>query len=312
MNPDLLKNIKDNNKIIGLDANENQKSYEGLIPLIQKLINNGFKKNHRLIAIGGGIVQDITAFMASIMYRGVMWIFFPTTLLAQGDSCIGSKTSINFREFKNQIGGFYPPEKIFINIDFLNTLSHRDLQSGLGEMSHYFVVAGESEFKEYKQDYKNALIDKKILLKMISNSLRIKKDYIEIDEFDKKERQVFNYGHSFGHAIESLTAYEVPHGIAVSIGMDIANYISVKRGILSQTVRFEIRELLEKIWEGYDLKNINITKLLTALSKDKKNVGKELRLILCKGYGKVFKTAQNNDDEFKKWIKEYFEKNFQN
>jgi len=310
--PDLLKNINDNNKIVGLDANENQKSYEGLIPLIQKLINNGFKKNHRLIAIGGGIIQDITAFMASIMYRGVMWIFFPTTLLSQGDSCIGSKTSINFREFKNQIGGFYPPEKIFINIDFLNTLSHRDLQSGLGEMSHYFVVAGESEFKEYKQDYKNVFIDKKILLKMISNSLRIKKGYIEIDEFDKKERQVFNYGHSFGHAIESLTNYEVAHGIAVSIGMDIANYISVKRGILSQTVRFEIRELLEKIWEGYDLKNINITKLLTALSKDKKNVGKELRLILCKGYGKLFKTAQNNDDEFKKWIKEYFDKEFQN
>ena len=131
---------------IGLEAREDQKSYEGLIPVIQELINSGFRKNHRLIGIGGGIIQDITAFIASIMYRGVSWLFFPTTLLAQGDSCIGSKTSINFSEFKNQVGGFYPPNKILINTGFLDTLSKGDLQSGLGEMSHYFVVAGKNDF----------------------------------------------------------------------------------------------------------------------------------------------------------------------
>ena len=94
--PRLLKDLNCNINVIGLDAHENQKSYKGLMPVIKKLINNGFKKNHRLIGIGGGIIQDITAFTASIMYRGVNWLFFPTTLLAQGDSCIGSKTSINF------------------------------------------------------------------------------------------------------------------------------------------------------------------------------------------------------------------------
>ena len=304
--PDLLKYMNNNTSIIGLDAREDQKSYEGLITIIQELINSGFRKNHQLIGIGGGIIQDVTAFTASIMYRGVNWIFFPTTLLAQGDSCIGSKTSINFGKYKNQVGGFYPPNKIFINLDFLYTLSEADLQSGLGEMSHYFVVAGEKEFREYKKEYEYALADKKILEKMISKSLKIKKSYIEIDEFDLNERQVFNYGHSFGHAIESLTDYAVPHGIAVSFGMDMANFISVKRGFLSESIRLDIKELLEKIWVGYNIKNIDLEKFATALSKDKKNVGNELRLILCKGYGKVFKTAQNLDDEFKSWLQEYF------
>jgi len=304
--PDLLENLNNNLNVIGLDAHENQKSYKGLIPVIQELINSGFRKNHRLIGIGGGIIQDITAFTASIMYRGVNWLFLPTTLLAQGDSCIGSKTSINFGEFKNQIGGFYPPNKIYIHLDFLGTLSKADLQSGLGEMSHYFVVAGEKDFKEYKRDYEDALTNKNILAKMISNSLKIKKSYIEIDEFDKRERQVFNYGHSFGHAIESLTDYAVPHGIAVSFGMDIANYVSVKKKYIPMQTRNEIRELLEKIWTGYNIKNMDLEKFALALSKDKKNVGQELRLILCKGYGKVFKTAQRLDNEFKGWLRDYF------
>ena len=304
--PDLLKDLDSNTIVIGIDAREDKKSYKELIPIIQDLINNGFRKNHRLVGIGGGIIQDITAFTASIMYRGVKWVFFPTTLLAQGDSCIGSKTSINFGEYKNQIGGFYPPNKIFINLEFLNTLSEADLQSGLGEMSHYFVVAGEREFKEYKQDYDDALTDKKILAKMISNSLKIKKIYIEIDEFDQHKRQVFNYGHSFGHAIESLTDYTVPHGIAVSFGMDMANFISVKRKLLNNSIRLEIRNLLQRIWSGYDISNLKPDKFAIALSKDKKNVGKELRLILCKDYGKVFKTSQNLDAEFKGWLKDYF------
>lgn len=304
--PDLLKELNNNISIISLDAHEGQKSYEGLMPIIQGLIDNGFRKNHKLIGIGGGIIQDITAFTASIMYRGVKWIFFPTTLLAQSDSCIGSKTSINFGEYKNQIGGFYPPHKIFINLDFLNTLSESDIKSGLGEMSHYFVVAGEKDFKDYKRDYQNVFTDKNILAKMISNSLRIKKSYIEIDEFDQKERQVFNYGHSFGHAIESLTNYSVPHGIAVSFGMDMANFISVKKKYLSMRIRLEIRELLEKIWSGFNINHLNVEHFAIALSKDKKNVGNELRLILCKDYGKVFKTSQILDNEFKSWLKEYF------
>ena len=136
--------------------------------------------------------------------------------------------------------------------------------------------------------------------------MEIKKSYIEIDEFDQKERQVFNYGHSFGHAIESLTNYRVPHGIAVSYGMDMANFVSVKLGYISEQTRLEIRELLQEIWKGFPITDIEVETFKTALSKDKKNVGKELRLILNKGYGKIFNDAMQMDDRFTNWMKEYF------
>jgi len=301
-----LDDILINTMHIIIDATETQKSYQGLIPVIEELIQGGFRKNHRLIAIGGGITQDITAFTSSIMYRGVDWIFFPTTLLAQGDSCIGSKTSINFGKFKNQVGGFYPPDNIYIDLAFLDTLADIDVMSGFGEMCHYFIVAGEKDFKRYKKEYGLALKDKDVLAGIIARSLEIKKGYIEIDEFDQKERQVFNYGHSFGHAIESLTDYRIPHGIAVSYGMDMANFISVKLGYIPEDIRLEIRELLVLIWKGTSINDISVDKFKTALSKDKKNVGTELRLILNKGYGKIFKDAMSMNDQFTEWLTEYF------
>lgn len=301
-----LADILATQKNIVITASEKQKSYEELIPVIKELIDGGFRKNHRLVAVGGGITQDVTAFISSILYRGVSWLFYPTTLLAQGDSCIGSKTSINFAEYKNQIGGFYPPNQIFINPAFLDTLPHAELQSGLGEMCHYFIVAGEDDFERFKREYPLALKDKKILSGIIARSLEIKKGYAERDEFDKKERQVFNYGHSFGHAIESLTGYKIPHGIAVSFGMDMSNSLSVKFGLIPESVRKNIRELLEKIWAGYDISDLSIEKLKVALSKDKKNVGAKLGLILNKGYGNIFKASVDMDEQFTSWMEEYF------
>jgi len=295
-------------KYLGIDSSEPQKSYQEITPIIEFLIEQGFRKNHRLVAVGGGITQDVTAFIASIMYRGVDWIFFPTSLLAQGDSCIGSKTSINFGKFKNQLGGFYPPNKIFIFPEFLNTLSLAEIKSGMGEMLHYFIVSGKSDFDFYKNNYKQAFNDKNILAKIILRSLKIKKRYIEKDEYDQNIRQVFNYGHSFGHAIESLTNYKVPHGVAVSFGMDIANFISVKMGFIDKEIRQEIREVTEFIWEGYSIKNIEIESFILALRKDKKNVGSNLGLILNKGFGKIFKKIIGVDDNFTLWLKDYFEK----
>ena len=306
--PDWFKDVLVNYNYIGIDAAESQKSYQEVEPVINSLIERGFRKNHRLIAIGGGITQDVTAFIASILYRGVQWYFFPTTLLAQGDSCIGSKTSINFGKFKNQVGGFYPPNKIYVDPKFLNTLPFKELQSGLGEMAHYFVVAGEEDFDRYKRDYAQALVDKNVLRGVIARSLEIKKSYIEIDEYDKNERQVFNYGHSFGHAIESLTSYGIPHGIAISVGMDMSNFVSMKKGYITSEVRQNSRELFEKIWDGYanQVKRLDIDSYLVALSKDKKNKGPLLGLILNKGYGKVFKDFTENDMIFRSWIVEYF------
>ena len=303
---DKLQSTLGNYQYITLDACESLKSYKGVIPVIQALVDNGFRKNNRLIAIGGGITQDVTAFISSIIYRGVSWFFFPTSLLAQGDSCIGSKTSINFYQFKNLIGGFYPPKKIYIYTEFLETLSETELKSGMGEMLHYFVVSGEDDFRMYERNYKEALYDKVVLSSIIAKSLQIKKRFVEKDEFDENIRQVFNYGHSFGHAIESLTNYEIPHGIAVSFGMDMANFISIKMGFITEQIRSEILNITVYLCEGYTIKHLSSKDIINALSKDKKNVGGSLGLILNEGYGKVYKHLIEPSNEFESWLEEYF------
>src|SRR5207244_7259170 len=116
-------------------------------PVIEDLIGRRFTKKGRLVAIGGGIVQDVTAFTASILFRGVGWVFFPTSLLAQCDSCIGSKTSINVGAYKNQLGNFWPPRSVLIDLAFLDTLGEREIRSGIGEMLHYFFVTGEDDVR---------------------------------------------------------------------------------------------------------------------------------------------------------------------
>lgn len=305
--PDILKKIPSETKHYVIVANEQQKSYQGIEVVIEFLIRNNFRKNNRLIAIGGGIVQDVTAFIASIMYRGVEWLFFPTTLLSQCDSCIGSKTSVNFGEYKNQIGGFYPPNEIVLDQNFLKTLSDFEMKSGIGEMLHYYVIGGKSDFEHYAKDYSKALTDFEILKQLIYRSLEIKKSYIEIDEYDRNERQVFNYGHSFGHAIETTTNYRIPHGIAVSLGMDIANYIAVQYGILNNDTRNQIKQITSKIYEGIDLmEDFSFDKFCTALSRDKKNVGKQLGIILIRDIGKAEKMIFDFDEEFTGYLNEYF------
>lgn len=293
-------------KTIEIHAHETTKSYEGVIPIIDELIRIGFRRNNRLIAIGGGITQDVTAFIASILYRGVDWIFIPTTLLAQGDSCIGSKTSINFRESKNQLGNFYPPLEIHIDTSFLKTLDERDIRSGVGEMAHYFFVSGEDDVVWFEREFKTAITHQSNLARVISKSLSIKKAYVERDEFDKGERIVFNYGHTFGHAIESITDYAIPHGVAVSFGMDMANYISVKKGYITQSDFERAHRVFSVIWEGYEIRNLNLDNLLKAMKKDKKNQDGKLGLILSKGWGTMFRDFTPPDDTFLTWMRSYF------
>jgi len=289
-----------------VDATEEQKSYADLIPIFERLIEGGFKRDSRLIAIGGGITQDVTAFIASLFYRGVSWFFVPTTLLAQADSCIGSKTSINFGRFKNQLGGFYPPNEIFIDLGFVRTLPELDVLSGLGEMCHYFPISGESDFKRFAEEFDQARTNLEILRGLVSRSLEIKKGYIERDEFDRGPRQVFNYGHSFGHAIESVTQYRVPHGIAVSYGIDMANFVSVKLGLLHPAVRQSMLSVLERVWSAVPLGEIQQSKYEEALKRDKKNRGVELGLILTSGFGEMFKQFVPLDEQFSSWLSEYF------
>jgi 3-dehydroquinate synthase len=271
-----------------IEPNENEKSYASIGETIDWLIHSGFKRSGRVVAIGGGILQDISAFAASILYRGVDWIFVPTNLLSQCDSCIGSKTSVNFGQFKNQLGGFHPAKKIFIDRAFLTTLGEQEIRSGLGEMLHYFLIEGRESFELMRSSFDKALTDFDVIQQLIGVSLSIKKRMIEIDEFDQGPRNIFNYGHSFGHALESYTSYDIPHGIAISYGMDMANRLSWKMGLLSEEGFLEMRTLLSKNWVKFPSEPIDLDEYTSLMSKDKKNVDTDLRLILTRGLGDMF------------------------
>lgn len=306
---DELRDILTRDNTIIINATEEQKSYAGIIPVMEEIIGRGFHKSNTLIAIGGGITQDVVAFMASILYRGVNWELIPTTLLAQCDSCIGSKTSINFSSYKNQVGGFYPARNVYVAPHFLKSLNEKEMKSGLGEMLHYFIVGGEEDFEFFNENCMRAMTEGTILQKLINRSLEIKKGYIEIDEYDRNERQIFNYGHSFGHAIESMTNYSVPHGIAVSYGIDIANYVAVRMGLQKEETRERIRNVTNKFWDKNDIASFNINTYMDLLKKDKKNKGDKLGIILCTNFGKLAKYLIEADNKFCGMLVDYFEEN---
>ncbi|MBQ26687.1 MAG: 3-dehydroquinate synthase [Nitrospiraceae bacterium] len=281
--------------VIRIEATETNKSLEQIPSYVMQLLANGIKRDHLLIAVGGGIIQDITSFIAATLFRGLAWCFYPTTLLAQADSCIGSKSSINVGQYKNQMGTFAPPRDIRISTDVLNTLEAVDIRSGIGEMIKVHAISGWDDVRAIAADYQKLLTDRHTLEHYIRRSLEIKKLKIEADEFDRDERLVMNYGHSFGHAIESATDYAIPHGIAVTIGMDMANYISWKFGLAGQDVYEELHVVLAENYAGFEQIRIPEDRFFVALSRDKKNVGSDLALILLRSPGQVFKDRYPNN-----------------
>ncbi|MEK7862885.1 MAG: 3-dehydroquinate synthase, partial [Chloroflexota bacterium] len=219
-----LRRVLASRSVLTIAATEAAKSLDRFPAYVERLVERGVRRGHVLVVVGGGITQDIACFLAATLLRGLEWRFYPTTLLAQADSCIGSKSSINVGEIKNVLGTFTPPSRIVIGGRVLATLDERDLRSGIGEMLKVHAIAGPDAFDRIAADYPRLLSDPALLRSYIRASLEIKRRIIEEDEFDRGIRNVMNYGHSFGHAIESATAYAVPHGIAVTIGMDMANY----------------------------------------------------------------------------------------
>lgn len=270
-------------KVIVQKVCEEIKNIDTVCELYEKIMAFAPKKNMNLVSIGGGIIQDVTGFVASSLYRGINWIFVPTTLLAQVDSCIGAKTSLNFKHFKNLVGTFYPPSKIHIYPEFLKTLTKADYYSGVGEMAKLHLMNGEKDTLTFIDTLpKIDEIDDSTVLERTQNCLKIKKSYIEDDEFDTGKRNMLNYGHCFGHAIESATDFAISHGQAVVVGMIIANEEAEKRGILSPENKKIIKEkvLLPSLKTDLSKITIDIEKTISAMGQDKKNTGQGLALVM--------------------------------
>ena len=274
-----------------LDASEEQKSYEAIAPVFLALLSKGLKRDGNLVVVGGGAVQDIGCFVATVLARGIRWELVPTTLLAQADSCIGSKSSINIGTFKNQIGTFYSPHRVLLAPSVLSSLPWDDIRSGVGEIIKFQLLSGEAGFHELMGDLARLKEERELLPKWIARSLEIKKAYIEEDEFDRGRRNLLNYGHTFGHAYESATHYGIPHGIAVALGMLTATYVSVQLGMTPRP-HFDVLKSALLPWcepYGHLLRDVKVDDVTLAMRHDKKNTADGVNCILTRGYGQMEK-----------------------
>lgn len=292
--------------VVNISATEKNKSYFKLAGYFRALFENKFTRGDLLVTFGGGILQDISGFIASTLYRGIKWLYLPTTLLAQADSCIGSKTSINFDDSKNLIGTFYPPDLIINDITFCQTLTPKYFNSGLGEIIKFHLMSNESRYsllKKYLSSHD--LRNNKYFRQIIHSTLKIKYSYFKGDEFDSGRRNLLNYGHCFGHALESATNFRVCHGEAVIVGMGFANLVSLKRGIMSKEKYNEFESILRKYYPKLVLNKVSINDLIYYLGRDKKRTDKNLTMILSKDVGKQFKYNDLKENEIRRIYREF-------
>lgn len=273
-------------QIYVIEATEFSKSLEGVMHLLDFLQQRSLTKGETLVVVGGGITQDLCGFVASIYKRGVPWILFPTTFLSMCDSCIGAKTGVNYKGAKNQLAIFSSPHQIIINPSFLNTLSPAEIQSGLGETLKVSLMGGIDALAHFQSDLANAPhYDYKSL---ILHALSIKKAVIEVDEFEFNYRKCMNYGHTLGHAIESLSHYKIPHGLAVVMGIILANELSCARGLLSPQLNTRIRSIAERLLNPSLLEylsHINLSDLVPFIKQDKKTRGNTVSFVMLTDLG---------------------------
>lgn len=279
-------------RLVSLEASEHAKSYGRLEQVFLDLLERNLKRSGTLVVVGGGVLQDAGCFIASVLSRGIRWVLIPTTLLAQADSCIGSKSSINIGAYKNQIGTFYPPHRVLLVPETLRTLPYDELRSGLGEVIKLQLLSSEAGFDDLMRDladFERLPLEARepLLARWVQRSMDVKQPVIEADEFDRGQRLLLNYGHTFGHAYESTTNYGIPHGIAVILGMLTATAVSARLGMVPAAHVDRLLSVLRPWHEPYAAKLAAVGRepMLQALAKDKKNSATGLTCILTRGFG---------------------------
>jgi 3-dehydroquinate synthase len=270
--------------VIEIPGGEDSKTLRFCEDVLVSMRKAGVTKSDHILAIGGGVVQDVSTLVTSLYMRGVEWTYLPTTLMSMADSCIGGKSSINAGGMKNLVGNFYPPKKILVDPIFIETLSREAVVSGLAEAVKICFARGNDEFEKFVSS--EASITPKNdedTAKLISHTLACKKWFIEIDEFDKKERKLLNFGHSFGHAWEAACGFRIPHGAGVAVGVLAAiNHPESSRNegtiALEQYCLNILGTIADKVVEARG--NTDWEVFESALASDKKNSREKMRLIL--------------------------------
>lgn len=279
---------------IPFESTEQHKTLDGCQEVLTAMHGHGMRRGTSLIAIGGGVIQDVATLSASLYMRGVPWVYVPTTAMAMLDSCIGGKSSINAGGIKNLVGNIYPPKAVLVDVDFARTLSVEAQVSGLSEAVKICFTAGSNAFADFvnfnfgPDDLRDDSHHEEAV-RLIRHVLGCKRWFIEIDEFDVEERLLLNFGHTFGHALESATNFAIPHGIAVSFGMLAAlNHPLSASNESSAALAEYLRTLLLAVPDAVSrVQSPDWTQFERAVALDKKGSPEELRFILPESGGGV-------------------------
>ena len=270
-------------EVIEIGTGEKVKNLDTVQAVYGRLVELEAERSSFIVGIGGGIVCDITGFVASTYLRGVRFGFVSSTLLSQVDASVGGKNSVNFGGYKNIVGVFNQPEFVICDMSLLKTLPEKELSCGFAEIIKHAAIADRGMFSYLEEHYGEALkLDFEVMEKLVYDSLVIKSSIVSRDEREKGERRKLNFGHTFGHAIEMTTGF--PHGEAVSVGMVLASELSMKRGCLPVEDAGRIEGLLQKVRLPTRLRGDG-GEVLDALRKDKKRKGDSIHFVLLHGLG---------------------------
>lgn len=288
------------------EAGESSKNTDTVGKVYEHLIHHSFDRKDVLIALGGGVVGDLTGFAAATYLRGIDFVQVPTSLLAQTDSSIGGKTGVDFLQYKNMVGAFYMPKLVYMNISTLKTLPERQFISGTAELiKHGFIR--DKDYSAFIQQHSAEIKSQeyKVMEEMIDRSCQIKRDVVERDPKEQGERALLNFGHTVGHAIEKLSDFSLYHGECVSLGMVCAGYISYRQGNISKEQFLALTKILESYGLPVALSEFTHTpeEILAATKLDKKMESGKIKFILLKNLGEAYITKDLSDDEILEGIR---------
>ena len=231
----LLESVSAKCTSVVFEAGEASKHTDTVGKVYEHLILNSFDRKDILIALGGGVVGDLTGFTAATYLRGIDFVQVPTSLLSQVDSSIGGKTGVDFMQYKNMVGAFYMPKLVYMNLSVLNTLPAQQISSGMGEIIKHGLIKNQNYFSYVKENATEIqALNMGILEEVIYGSCEIKRQVVENDPKEQGERALLNFGHTIGHAIEKLSDFSLYHGECVALGMVSAGYISWKLGMITK------------------------------------------------------------------------------
>jgi|TARA_B100001540_G_scaffold299654_1_gene304356 3-dehydroquinate synthase len=276
-------------KVLVLPEGESEKNLETVQKAVEFLSDNEIDRKASIIALGGGVVGDITGFVASSYMRGINFLQVPTTLLAQVDSSVGGKTGVNTKKGKNLIGAFYQPSAVIADTRFLKTLEPQRFSEGLAEVIKYGLIRDLDFFEWLEVNTSKILaLEPKVMTHLIERCCQIKAEIVSEDEREGSVRAILNFGHTFGHAIESLTDYSVySHGEAVAMGMVMASNMSHKMDMLSSEDKKRITNLIKSMNLPTNKPDLDKNDFFESMRRDKKTQDGQIRLILLESIGRA-------------------------